>query len=95
MPELPEVEATRRSLAPALEGTTITTVSVKRARMLRRQPNPADFERRLVSQEILSVGRHGKFLQTHLGNDVVWVTHLGMSGRISLIQTGSPQEDHS
>lgn len=95
MPELPEVETTRRSLEPVLAGAVITNVAVARPRMLRRQTNPADFRRRLLGQEILTVGRHGKFLMTTLANEIIWVTHLGMSGRISLDKRGEPMVDHS
>lgn len=95
MPELPEVETTRRSLAPVLEGATVSQVTVARARMVRRQPNPQDFERRLISARVLEVGRHGKFLMTVLDNDMVWVTHLGMSGRISLVDRAEPLAAHS
>jgi formamidopyrimidine-DNA glycosylase len=95
VPELPEVETTRRSLAPALEGATIVRVAVVRDRMLRRQPNPEDFVRRLAGARIVLVGRHGKFLQTTLESDVTWVTHLGMSGRISLVPHLTPVVPHS
>lgn len=95
MPELPEVETTRRSLEPVLSSAVITGVDVVRPRMLRRQTNPADFARRLLGHEIVSVGRHGKFLMTTLDNDIVWVTHLGMSGRISLVRNAEPIVPHS
>ncbi len=95
MPELPEVETTRRSLAPTLEGATIESVAVARPRMLRRQANPADFATRLAGQLITEVGRHGKFLMTRLANDMVWVTHLGMSGRVSLVDHNTEVVPHS
>ncbi len=95
MPELPEVETTRRSLAPVLEGAVISAVVVARERMVRRQPNPDDFARRLADRRIISVGRHGKFLMTSLDTDILWVTHLGMSGRISLVDGAEPIADHS
>jgi formamidopyrimidine-DNA glycosylase len=63
--------------------------------MLRRQPNPGDFERRLRGARIVNVGRHGKFLMTTLDSDIVWVTHLGMSGRISLATAEDPVVAHS
>ncbi len=95
MPELPEVETTRRSLAPVLEGASIAEVYVARPRMLRRQHNPRDFARRLVGERIVEVGRHGKFLMTRLSNDMIWVTHLGMSGRVSLVAKDAPVVPHS
>lgn len=95
MPELPEVETTRRSVEEALQGSVITQVVVARDRMLRRQPNPDDFGRRLTGQEVVAVGRHGKFLMTNLGNDITWVTHLGMSGRVSIVTSDTPLVAHS
>ena len=95
MPELPEVETTRRSLVPVLEGARITGVRVARPRMVRRQEHPDDFARRLRGQRIEDVGRHGKFLMTELGNGMIWVTHLGMSGRISLVDHTAPVVPHS
>ncbi len=95
MPELPEVETTRRSVAAELAGVRIARVAVARGRMLRRQPNPADFCTRLTGQTVVGVGRHGKFLKMTLDNDITWVTHLGMSGRISLVPSHAPVVAHS
>ena len=95
MPELPEVETTRRSLEPVLISAVITEINVARPRMLRRQANPRDFRSRMLGRRITSVGRHGKFLMTALDNDVVWVTHLGMSGRISLVPRDEAVVAHS
>lgn len=94
MPELPEVESTRRALLPDLEGETILEVEVARDRMVRRQENPGDFARRLQGRRIGRLWRHGKFLMADLGGaadgpDFIWVTHLGMSGRI---QTANPED---
>jgi formamidopyrimidine-DNA glycosylase len=63
--------------------------------MLRRQPNPADFARRLVRRKVHQVGRHGKFLLVTLDTDIIWVTHLGMSGRVSLVASDAPLAAHS
>ncbi len=95
MPELPEVEATRRHLAPVLEGAVITCVDVRRDRMVRRQPRPADFGDRLVGRRVRAVDRHGKFLLTRVAGDVTWVTHLGMSGRIQLADPSDAEAEHT
>ncbi len=94
MPELPEVESTRRALVADVEGQRILTVAVARPRMVRRQENPADFVTRLEGRTVSRLHRHGKFLMADVGDDVdgpefVWVTHLGMSGRIQL---ASPED---
>jgi formamidopyrimidine-DNA glycosylase len=95
VPELPEVETTRRCLVPELEGRRIVAVEVRRSRMLRRQPRPADFTDRLVGRRIGTLGRRGKFLMTAVAGDVTWVTHLGMSGRVSVCPTGEEEPPHT
>ena len=95
MPELPEVEATRRGLEPHLVSRRITKVEVARERMLRRQPVPSDFSGRLLGARINRLRRHGKFLLFDLDNDVVWVTHLGMSGRISVVAASEERPPHA
>lgn len=95
MPELPEVEATRRALAPIITGRRIIAVEVARARMLRRQPSIGDFLMRMDGATIGGVGRHGKFLLTELSGDTTWVTHLGMSGRMSIVRGDEPREPHT
>jgi formamidopyrimidine-DNA glycosylase len=95
MPELPEVEATRRALEPALLGRTVASVTVVRPRMVRRQHRPDDFAARLLGTRVMALDRHGKFLLTRLTDDLTWVTHLGMSGRVSLADPYAPLAPHS
>lgn len=95
MPELPEVETTRRALSNAIVGTTVRSVTVSHPRMVRRQQRSRDFSDRLTGRKVESVGRHGKFLMSRINGDLTWVTHLGMSGRIRLAPPGTPREPHS
>ncbi len=95
MPELPEVETVRRSLALAVEGSTIVSVDVEHPRMLRRQPRPRDFRDRLVGRKVRTAGRHGKFLMIDVEEDLTWVLHLGMSGRIRLVPRDEVPERHT
>ncbi len=95
MPELPEVETVRRSIAPALEGAAVVAVDVRHPRMLRRQPRPRDFRDRLLGRSINAVGRHGKFLMLEVEGDLTWVLHLGMSGRIRLVAPDEPPLRHT
>ena len=60
MPELPEVEVTRRGIAPHLEGQTITDAAVRHRGM--RWPVPAGLPRTLTGLTVKSVGRRGKYL---------------------------------
>lgn len=95
MPELPEVESTRRFLEPALTGRRIVAAEVRRPRMVRRQEHPDDFAARVTGRTIRRLRRHGKFLMADLSGDLVWVTHLGMSGRVSLARKGDPESPHT
>lgn len=95
MPELPEVEITRRHLAPVVTAAPIATAEVRRDRMVRRQPAPADFTARLRGNVVHDVGRVGKFILAAMEDDLVWVTHLGMSGRLQLAGPGDPEAKHT
>ena len=96
MPELPEVETTRRHLAPVLEGARIVDVTLTRDRMARRNTRPVDVVDRLEGRLIGSVGRRGKFLLIDVEGDLTWVIHLGMSGRVRIAENpGEPRETHA
>ena len=60
MPELPEVETTRRGIAPHLEGQRVTRVVVRERRL--RWPIPEDLDVRLSGQRIQCVERRAKDL---------------------------------
>ena len=81
MPELPEVEITRRHLADALEGRVLSDVRVGHVRTARHNSSPAEVEARLVNRTVAHVGRRGKFLRMSLDDGQTLVAHLGMSGR--------------
>lgn len=95
MPELPEVETTRRGLLPALTGRRIAEVEVRHPRMLRRQPDPAEFATRLEGSVVGELGRVGKFLLMEVGSGLTWVLHLGMSGRMSVADPRTPEPRHT
>ena len=95
MPELPEVETTRRGLVPVLAGRPVVAVEVLHPRMLRRQPDPADFATRLHGKVVGELRRRGKFLLIEVGEDLTWVFHLGMSGRMSITDGGAPEHIHT
>lgn len=95
MPELPEVEATRRHLEPAVVGRRIVAVEVRRSRMVRRHPDPDAFADMVAGRRVRRLWRRGKFLLADLDGDIVWVTHLGMSGRIALAESGDAEAPHT
>src|SRR5437868_7076303 len=79
MPELPEVETTRRGVAPHVERQKVTAVRVYDHRL--RWPVPRDLPRRLVGRRVDRVDRRSKYLLFRLGADTLLV-HLGMTGSL-------------
>jgi formamidopyrimidine-DNA glycosylase len=85
MPELPEVEITRRHLAPAMTGRTFARVEVTHPRTARHNGGDTSVaEGRLVGRLVTGIGRHGKFLVAPLDDGFTLVAHLGMSGRFTV-----------
>lgn len=95
MPELPEVETTRRHLEPALVGRVIEKAVVTHARTARRNASPEELVERLQGRRVLSLRRHGKFLVGELDDGWTLIAHLGMSGRFSLGSPGDAVPPHT
>ena len=91
MPELPEVETTRRGLEPHLVGQRIREVVVRNAHL--RWPVPRDLSARLRGEEVLAIRRRGKYLLFDCNNGHLLV-HLGMSGRLTLVPEDRPPRAH-
>lgn len=91
MPELPEVETTRRGIAPFVESHVVTEAIVRNARL--RTPIPADLVERVVGERIGTIARRAKYLLLPVaGGHLLW--HLGMSGSLRLVELGSPPKKH-
>ena len=82
MPELPEVETVRASLARDLIGKKIKSVAVTNGRVVRRHKTAKDFRVLLEGHSIKSAQRLGKNLIFGLDNGNHLVIHLGMSGQL-------------
>jgi formamidopyrimidine-DNA glycosylase len=93
VPELPEVETVRRTLAGLVRGKTIDAVDVRWTKIIKRPEEPEEFARLLAGQTIQSIGRRGKFLLFHL-DDCVMVSHLRMEGKYGLHQNDEPLDKH-
>lgn len=91
MPELPEVETTRRGIAPHLEGHRVERVVLRRPDL--RWPIPAAVERLLPGQPIQAVARRAKYLLLHTGAGSA-LMHLGMSGSLRVIDAATPAGKH-
>ncbi|MHA1538185.1 MAG: bifunctional DNA-formamidopyrimidine glycosylase/DNA-(apurinic or apyrimidinic site) lyase [Alphaproteobacteria bacterium] len=84
MPELPEVETVCRGLAQAIEGQRISRVDVRRPGL--RLPFPPDLAERLTGARIARVARRAKYILLHLDRGPVAIAHLGMSGRMTILE---------
>ncbi len=91
MPELPEVETTRRGIAPHVLQQTVTAVQVRERRL--RWPIPDELERHLTGQIIHSVNRRGKYLLLGTATGSV-LLHLGMSGSLRVLPPASAWRKH-
>ncbi|MCP8462884.1 bifunctional DNA-formamidopyrimidine glycosylase/DNA-(apurinic or apyrimidinic site) lyase [Pseudomonas sp. ZM23] len=91
MPELPEVETTRRGIAPHLEGQRVSRVIVRERRL--RWPIPEDLDVRLSGQRILQIERRAKYLLLNAEVGTL-ISHLGMSGSLRLVECGLPAARH-
>jgi formamidopyrimidine-DNA glycosylase len=92
MPELPEVETVCRSLRPHLLGKTITRVEVIEPRLRVRVNRRA--LRAVAGKRIEQISRVAKYILFNLSEDLVWMFHLGMSGKLICVQAGSARRKH-
>ncbi len=91
MPELPEVEVTRRGVAPHLEGHAVTGVVLRRAGL--RWPFPVDLPALLCGRSIGLTGRRGKYLLIGFAHGTL-IIHLGMSGHLRILPLDSAPQKH-
>ena len=94
MPELPEVETTRRGLLPVMQGAVILQAAVNRADL--RWPFPPDMAARLTGAKVMALRRRSKYILADLDRGETLLIHLGMSGRmlISGAMLGTFHHDH-
>jgi formamidopyrimidine-DNA glycosylase len=90
MPELPEVEVTRRGIAPQLAGRVISGVAVREPRL--RWPVPKEVHA-LAGRRVTAVRRRGKYLLLDCGDGHL-IVHLGMSGSLRVLPPGTPAQKH-
>lgn len=91
MPELPEVEVTRRGIAPDLTGKKVTAVVVRAPKL--RYPIPPDLNTLLCDKVLHVVARRAKYLLLNFDHGTL-LLHLGMSGSLRLLPAGTPPEKH-
>ena len=94
MPELPEVETVRRSLAPAV-GATITSVWTSGKPLRLNRAIPKAKLKTLVGRAITALRRHGKYLLVDVNGPSSLLVHLGMTGSLQLHTSGEPRRAHT
>lgn len=91
MPELPEVETTRRGLAPHCLGLGIANVTLRERRL--RWPVRADLPELLAGQRIEDLQRRAKYLLLTVPRGTLLI-HLGMSGSLRVLRQQEPPSTH-
>lgn len=91
MPELPEVETTRRGIEPHVLGRRVEQVIIRQPQL--RWPVPEELAVELPGRRIESVSRRAKYLLLAAGNRHLML-HLGMSGRLRVLPTDTPAGKH-
>lgn len=91
MPELPEVETTRRGIAAHAIGQRIDSVHVYDGRL--RWPVPVDLSQRIAGKTIRAIDRRSKYLLFKF-DDATLLVHLGMTGSLKVVPKASPRRKH-
>jgi formamidopyrimidine-DNA glycosylase len=91
MPELPEVETTRRGITPHITGVVVETVIVRDNRL--RWPVTPALETVLPGQKIVAVERRAKYLLLQAATGTTLI-HLGMSGNLRIVNAGEAVRKH-
>lgn len=94
MPELPEVETSRRGIEPHIVNKKVKDVIIRQHQL--RWPIPRSLPQKITSRKLLHVGRRGKYLLLAFDGDNTVIIHLGMSGslRICTAATAAGKHDH-
>ena len=91
MPELPEVEVTRRGVAPHIEGRVVERVEMRREGL--RWPFPEELDALLAGRTVTHTARRGKYLLIVFAHGTL-IVHLGMSGHLRVLPAGVPPNKH-
>ncbi len=91
MPELPEVETTRRGIAPHVEGQRVADVVVRQPRL--RWPIPRGLKKSLDGKRLERVERRAKYLLLRFSHGTL-IIHLGMSGSLRIVDADAAPGKH-
>jgi formamidopyrimidine-DNA glycosylase len=92
MPELPEVETTRRGVAPWIEGARVASVTLRQPML--RWPVPQQMVHELPGRRVLAAERRAKYLLFRTEGDQTLMMHLGMSGALRVLRTATSPGPH-
>jgi len=91
MPELPEVETTRRGIEPLVLGKQVEQVLIHNAAL--RWPIPSELDAILPAQKVCSVERRSKYLLMNFERGTL-IIHLGMTGHLRVCRPGEERRKH-
>jgi len=91
MPELPEVETTRRGIEPHILKRKITGVTIREKKL--RWPVPDSLPQALGGKTVRAVNRRAKYLLITVGSGTLLI-HLGMSGSLRVVDKATPLQKH-
>ena len=91
MPELPEVETSRRGISPHIVGKTLQSLIVRQSRL--RWPVPENLHQLISGQSLTAISRRGKYLLLDFGLGYL-IIHLGMSGSLRICSQEIPPNKH-
>jgi formamidopyrimidine-DNA glycosylase len=94
MPELPEVETVRRTLAPAIGAKILAAWDSGLGLHMARKP-PRKKLQQLAGATITRIHRHGKYLLIETDTPHTLLVHLGMTGRTLIVKKGAPKAKHT
>ncbi len=83
MPELPEVEVVKKSLKKTIHDLSIKNIDILN-KSLRYKINE-NLMKKMIRSKVLSVSRRSKYILINLNNNYTILIHLGMTGKIILI----------
>jgi len=91
VPELPEVETTKRGIEPHIKNQSVTKVIVRNGKL--RWPVPENLDKLLVKHKVLEVSRRAKYLLIKFSHGTL-ILHLGMSGSLRIVSAKEPALFH-
>jgi len=94
MPELPEVETVKRTLAEYLTGEKITGIIINQEAVI-NTPEVNEFKKRIIDKTITGIERRGKYLILSLSPGYKMVVHLRMTGQLIYGEKTMPVKKHT